>query len=94
MLLVCGRLSAVPAAAEGLAEQAVEPLAAVLEEARARDMTAWMVSIRRKLHRMPELMYSEHATSQLVRCERTAAFHASSDTRSTPLSGLSALVTV
>eukprot|EP00873_Tetraselmis_striata_P040535 jgi/Tetstr1/460799/TSEL_000555.t1 len=72
LLLVCGRLSAVPAAAEGLAEQAVEPLAAVLEEARARDMTAWMVSIRRKLHRMPELMYSEHATSQLVRTELDA----------------------
>jgi IAA-amino acid hydrolase len=33
----------------------------------AKELQAWIVSIRRQLHRFPELMYEEVKTSQLVR---------------------------
>ncbi|MCH2118474.1 MAG: amidohydrolase [Pirellulales bacterium] len=33
----------------------------------ARDIQAWIVGLRRQLHRFPELMYEEIKTSQLVR---------------------------
>ena len=33
----------------------------------AKEMQAWIVNIRRQLHRFPELMYEEVKTSQLVR---------------------------
>jgi len=42
-------------------------LGAILEEAKSDEMQRWMVGIRRQLHKIPELMYDEHRTSQLVR---------------------------
>ena len=33
----------------------------------AKELSSWMVGIRRQLHRHPELMYQEVKTSQLVR---------------------------
>ena len=35
----------------------------------AKKISAWIIKIRRELHRHPELMYEEFKTSELVRRE-------------------------
>uniref|UniRef100_A0A0C9QR42 TSA: Wollemia nobilis Ref_Wollemi_Transcript_13250_1439 transcribed RNA sequence n=1 Tax=Wollemia nobilis TaxID=56998 RepID=A0A0C9QR42_9CONI len=44
----------------------------IMEAAKDGDMFEWLISVRRRLHREPELMYNEFNTSKLIREELDA----------------------
>ncbi len=48
-----------------MTKTATRPASGVLSE--ARELSGWIVGLRRRLHAIPELGYEEHKTSQLIR---------------------------